>query len=310
VAAKKPAIRYRDARASDMVACADVFLESVADLSRRMGFPVRKRKTEVVAHRLGYLQKTDPRGFQVATQGDRIVAFGSAILREDVHYLSMLWARPSLQGKGVGRRVLNRAFNRPDPPATAVRCVMASLDSRAQSLYYRAGMLPRGMIYGLACDRPTRKTKAPEHPVEMSQVGEPGEVTKEALALAAAVDRKVRGCRRDSDIAFTLGQEGVRFFEVREGGDVVGYVMLSPDGMIGPGGVIDTRFTEGLAWAAIEGQRALGTPRTAMQLVSHNDGAMRTAITAGLRIMFPAVWMAQREFGKFDRYFATAGDIL
>jgi hypothetical protein len=239
-----------------------------------------------------------------------VVAFGSTILREDVHYLAMLWTRPSLQGRGVGQRVMNRAFNRPDPPATAVRCVMASLDSRAQSLYYRAGMIPRGMVYGLARDGPGQRQPPPEHPVELLQVGEPGEVTPPALALAAAIDRKVRGCRRDSDIAFTLGQEGARFFEVLDEGDVVGYTILMPDGMVGPGGVIDPRFTEGLAWSAIEAQRSLGTPRVAMQVVSDNDGAMRVALAAGLKIMFPAVWMTQRPFGKFDRYFTTAGDIF
>lgn len=303
-------VRVRDARASDMVPCANVFLESIADLSARLGFPVRKRKPAQVAKRLDYIRSTDPRGFQVASKGSRVVAFGCTTLREEVHYLAMLWTRPWLQGKGVGGKVMARAFNRPDPPATAVRCVMASLDSRAQSLYYRAGMLPRGMVYGLARDGPGLKRPAPEHPVELNQVGEPGEVTQPALALAAAVDRKVRGCRRDTDIAFTLDQEGARFFEVLDRGDAVGYIILTPDGMIGPGGVIDTRFTEGLAWSAIQAQRALGAPRTAMQVVSDNDGAMRVAMAAGLRITFPAVWMTQRPFGRFDRYFTTAGDIF
>lgn len=307
---RQPPVRYRDASASDMGPCADVFLESLADLGARMGFPVRKRKRAQIADRLGYIRSTDPRGFQVATRGKRVVAFGCTILREDVHYLAMLWTRPSLQGKGVGHRVLNRAFNRPDPPATAVRCVMASLDNRAQSLYYRAGMIPRGMVYGLAREGPPKKRPAPEHPVELNQLGEPGEVTQGALALAAALDRKVRGCRRDTDIAYTLSQEGARFFEVLDHGDAVGYVILTADGMVGPGAVIDPRFTEGLTWAGLAAQRALGARRVAIQVVSDNDGAMRTAMAAGLQITFPAVWMTQRPFGKFDRYFTTAGDIF
>lgn len=293
-----------------MRACASVFHDSLEDLSRRMGTEVHKRDPEVIARRLGYLRSTDPKGFQVAARGKRVVAFASTILREDVHYLSMFWARPSVQGKGVGRTLLNRAFNRPDPPATAVRCVMASLDERAQSLYLKAGMVPRGLVYGMARDGTPPKLAPPELPVELSQIGEPGEVTKSAIALAAAVDRKVRGCRRDTDIAFTLNQEGARFFEARDDGDAVGYVILTPDGMVGPGGVIEPRFTEGLAWAGLQAQRALGPKRTALQVVGDNDGAMRSAFAAGLRITFPAVWMTQREFGRFDRYFATAGDIF
>lgn len=290
--------------------CASVFIEAVEDLARRQGIELRKREPHVIAQRLGYLQGTDPKGFQVATRGGRVVAFASTILREDVHFLSMFWARPPLQGKGVGRTLIARAFNRPDPPATAVRCVYASLDSRAQARYLKMGMLPRGLVYGLARNGPPPKLPPPEVPVELVQVGEPGEVTKAALALAAALDRRVRGCRRDQDIAFTLSQEGSRFFEVQERGDAVGYVVLTKDGMVGPGAVIDPRYTEGLAWAGLQGQRALGAARPSVQVVGQNDGALRQAFAAGLRINFPGVWMSQREFGKFDRYFATAGDIF
>jgi len=302
--------RYRDAKASDMTACASVFVESVADLSRRLGVEFRRRDPAVIARRLGYLRGTDPKGFQVATRGGRAVAFASTILREDVHFLSMFWARPAMQGRGVGRALLARAFNRPDPPATAVRCVFASLDTRAQSLYLKIGMVPRSLIYGLARDGVPPALPPPEVPVELSQVGEPGAVTKSALALAAALDRKNRGCRRDTDIAFTLDQPGARFFEAQEDGDPVGYVILTKDGMVGPGGVIDPRYAEGLAWAGLQAQRDLGAERPALQVVGTNDGALRAAFAAGLRITFHGVWMTQREFGRFDRYFATAGDIF
>ncbi len=293
-----------------MAPCASVFVESVGDLSRRLGYEVRKRDQAVIAGRLGYLRSTDPKGFQVAAKGKRVVAFAATTLREDVHYLSMFWGRPSVQGKGVGRKLLQRAFNRPDPPATAVRCVFATLDHRAQSLYLKTGMVPRSLVYGMVRDGPLPRLAPPEFPVELVQVGEPGTVTKSALALAAAIDRRVRGCRRDVDIAFTLDQPGARFFEAREDDDAVGYIILTPDGLVGPGGVIDARYTEGLAWAGLQGQRSLGAKRPSLQVVGLNDGAMRAAFTAGLHIAFHGVWMTQREFGRFDRYFAIAGDIF
>jgi GNAT superfamily N-acetyltransferase len=300
----------RAARASEMEACAKVFHRSINDLSRRQGGRPRRRKPADLARRLRYLRASDPKGFQVALKDGEVAAFASTILREDVHFLSMFWALPSLQGKGIGQALLARAFNKPDPPATAVRCVCASLDPRAQALYLRMGMVPRSLVYWLMSDGEVRKTPPPDRPLELVQVGEPGRASREALALAAAVDRKVRGCRRDGDIAFSMSSPGARFFEARERGDAVGYVVVERSGLVGPGGVIGQAFTEGLAWAGIEAARAMGCKKTSFEVLGSNEGALRVGYRAGLKHPMPGAWMTQREFGKLDCYFGTNGDLF
>jgi len=142
---------------------------------------------------LSHLQRTDPRGFQVATREGRVVAFASTILRGGTHFLSMFWALPSLQSKGVGRRLLARAFERPGPPASAVRCVFASLDTRAQALYLKFGMRPRGMFYLLK--GAAKRTPRPRRAVELVQIGIVALLALGAAALprftAAAADAPV-----------------------------------------------------------------------------------------------------------------------
>jgi GNAT superfamily N-acetyltransferase len=139
-------VTYRQARRADMISCARVFVRSSRDLARRMGnTPPPTRPADVVPT-LAHLQHTDPRGFHVAVKGERVVAFAATILRGNTHFLSMFWTLPGLQSQGVGRRVLARAFDGPRPPASAVRCVYASLDTRAQVLYLKFGMRPRGMF--------------------------------------------------------------------------------------------------------------------------------------------------------------------
>src|SRR6185503_10469559 len=118
---------------------------SSRDLARRQGSTPPPTRPADTARALAHLQRTDPRGFHVAVKGGRVVAFAVTILRGNTHFLSMFWALPGLQGRGVGRRVLTRAFEGPRPPASAVRCVYASLDARAQVLYLKFGMRPRGM---------------------------------------------------------------------------------------------------------------------------------------------------------------------
>lgn len=289
--------------------CARVFVRAVNDLSRRQGIPAARRKPKVIAARLTHLRRTDPKGFQVALEDGRVVAFASTILRENIRFLSMFWMLPTLQSQGLGHALLSRAFNEVEEPPGTIRCVYASFDSRAQRLYVKFGMAPRSVIYGLSAEK-VSLPKHPQIPVELVQVGGVAEVTPEALAIAAAVDRRVRGCRRDADIAFTLSQPNTRFFEAREDGAPIGYLIVGGDGLVGPGGVINRRYCEGLAWSGIAAARELEVEKIRMQMAGLNIEALETAFRAGLKISFLGAWMTQREFGHLDCYLATAGDIF
>jgi GNAT superfamily N-acetyltransferase len=309
--AKVSGVTFRAARTSDMRPAAGVFVRAVNDLTRRLGERVAPRRPKIIAARLDHLRRSSPGGFHVAVKGGRVVAFASTILREDIHFLAMFWANPALQDKGVGQQLLARAFNTPDEPPGTIRCVYASLDRRAQRLYMKFGMAPRSLVYGLAVPgKDLHLPPPPERPVELVQIGKPGEVSKQALAVAAAVDRRVRGCRRDPDQKFIIKFQHARFFEAREDGAPVGYIVVDKDGGVGPGGVIDPRYNEGLTWSGLAVAHDQRPKRVNMQLIGLNMGGLHTAFGAGLKITFMGAWMTQREFGKLGCYFATYGDIF
>src|SRR5262245_30562623 len=92
-------ITYRQARRGDMLGCARGSVRASRDLARRQGKRPPGQRPADIAKSLAHLQRTDPRGFQVALKGRRVVAFASTILRGDTHFLSMFWALPGLQGK-------------------------------------------------------------------------------------------------------------------------------------------------------------------------------------------------------------------
>ena len=242
-----------------MAACARVSIRSGNDLSRRQGSVPPPLRLRDVVPSLAHLQKTDPKGFQVALRDGRVVAFASTILRGNTHFLSMFWALPALQSKGIGRRLLTRAFEAPRPPASAVRCVFASLDPRAQALYLKFGMYPRGMIY-LLRGTPVRSPR-PERTVELVPLGEAGTTTPQMLAVAARFDRVVRSARRDADIRFVTTLPGARFFLVRARGLTLGYAVVNEKGRVGPACVLDPLYGDGLAWAIKEAARAMGAER-------------------------------------------------
>ena len=301
-------ITYRQARRRDMLACARVFVRSSRDLSRRHGLAPPPIRPAAIAKALAHLQRTDPRGFHVAVRGGRVVAFASTIVRGNTHFLSMFWALPGLQGQGVGRRVLTRAFEGPRPPKSAVRCVYASLDTRAQMLYLKFGMRPRGMFYLLkGAPKPSPR---PRHAVELEQVGKPGKASARMLAIAARFDRRFRATRRDADIRFVMSMAKARFFLVRAGRKVLGYAIVNDTGRVGPAGVADPRYGAGLAWAIKEAAREMGAKDMFVVVPGTNAGAMEAFFAAGLKTEFFGAWMSARPVGSFDGYLLAGGMLL
>ncbi len=301
-------IAVRQARPDDMLGCARVFVRSSTDLGRRQGSVLPPARPRDVVPALAHLQRTDPRGFHVATQGGRVVAFASTILRGNVHFLSMFWTLPTLQNRGVGRRLLTRAFEQPKPPASAVRCVFASLDTRAQALYLKFGMYPRGMFY-MVKGKPKRSPR-PKRAVQLVQVGEVSKVSREMLAIAARFDRVFRASRRDEDIRFVMGSPGARFFRVRAGRSDIGYAIANEKGRIGPAGVVDPRYAAGLMWAIKEAVRGMGAEGTISIVPGVNAGALDVLFGAGLRTEFFGAWMSAKPVGAFEGYVLAGGMLL
>ena len=291
-----------------MLSCARVFLRSARDLSRRQGGSPPPSKPRDVAPALAHLQRTDPKGFHVAVKGGQVVAFAATIVRGNTHFLSMFWTLPGLQSRGVGRRVLTRAFEGPRPPASAVRCVYASLDTRAQMLYLKFGMRPRGMFYLLK--GAPKVSPRPRHAVELQQIGKPGEVSKRVLAIAARFDRRFRGTRRDPDIRYVMSLPGARFFTARAGGRALGYAIVNEKGRVGPAGVVDARYGAGLAWAVTEVARGLGAKDVVVVVPGTNDGALDTFLAAGLKTEFFGAWMSAKPVGSFEGYLLAGGMLL
>lgn len=298
----------RQARPKDMSDCVSVFLRSATDLARRQGnHPPRIRRRDL-QFALAHLQRTDPKGFQVAVRNGKVVAFASTILRGNIHFLSMFWALPSLQSKGIGRRLLARAFDGPRPPASAVRCVYASLDTRAQALYLKFGMQPRGMFY-LVRGAPKRSPR-PKHAVELVPIGKVGKTSRQMLTVAARFDRIFRGARRDADIRFVTSLPGARFFLVRVRRSIKGYAVVGATGRVGPACVVEPRYSAGLAWAVKEAAREMGAENLAIVVPGVNSGALDAFFRAGLKTEFFGAWMSSKPFGAFESYMLAGGMLL
>src|SRR5436309_10123421 len=285
--------RIRPARPSDFAACARLCLASLRDLSRR-------NLLRFSRHAL----TTDPDGFHVAIVRGRIVCYAITILRGKTHFLAQFFGEPGMQSRGIGRQVLARAFDAPRPPRGTIRCVVASLDLRAQALYTKFGMLPRTIMYFVE----GKPTQSADGIVELRQLGPAGVSTKQARDLAARFDRRLREARRDADQRyFVTVAKGSRFYEARAGGKAVGYVVVRGNGAIGPGGVHDSSLSGGLMSAAIAKAHENGMKTVSAWVPGLNGGALMAAFGAGLKVEFLTAWMAAKDIVRLESYLPSGG---
>lgn len=248
---------------------------------------------------------TDPAGFQVGISNGKVVCCAIAVLRGNTHFLAMFFALPRAQSKGIGRKVLTRAFAEPRPSHEAARCLVASPDFKAQALYMKFGMAPRTVVYYVK-GKPVRPSSTSR--LELRQVGPVGESTEKSRRIAATFDIPLREARRDSDHRYFLtAVPGSRFFEAKKGTHRVGYVVIRGNGAIGPAGVSDSSLSGDLFSAAVAKARDLRLKEVSAWVPGLNAGAINAAFDAGLKTEFTTVWMAARPIGNLEAYIPSGG---
>jgi GNAT superfamily N-acetyltransferase len=175
-------------RAEDVPAVHDLSTVTFQDLSRRLGEPVEAPGDPEPAYvRLRHLLATDPGGCWIADGDDGEPAgVALALMREGVWGLSLLVVRPGRQSSGLGRALLDRALAYGDGARGGI--VIASPDPRALRVYARAGFELHPTVTATGAPRDMRP--APEvRPFEDAD-----------HAMAAAVDRAVRGAPHGTDL--------------------------------------------------------------------------------------------------------------
>ena len=308
IAKSAPPVLIRPARRRDLSACARVCLRALRDLSRRQGKPPPRLRPREFLPFLRHALATDPSGFHVAVSRGKVVCYAITILRDKTHFLAQFFALPGAQGRGIGKQVLTRAFELPRPPVDAARCLVASLDLRAQALYLKFGMSPRTIVYHMV----GKPRVAPRvGAIALRQVGPTGRGSTRARAVAARFDRVLREARRDEDHRFWFSSStGTRFFEARRGREIVGYILVRGNGAIGPGGVRHPHLSEALLSAALAKARGLSLEKVLVWIPGLNEGALRAAFAAGLKVDFLTVWMSSRNVGELASYIPSGGALF
>jgi len=310
-------LTFRPARVDDLADCASIWRLAINDYIVRLGQPEMPLEVGPVTRLHAHLQATDPDRFIVAERpGDvpEIVAFGAAIVRERLWYLSMLFVLPGHQGSGLGRELLGHIL--PTDPGM-VRAVAAdSAQPISNALYAKLGMVPRMPLLSLVGlpRRPEAFGELPSGVVPFAfdeiAAGPPDGQGHRLLAEAVdALDRELFGVAKPVDHRFLRTESRRGWLYRGPDGTPVGYGYAGEAGRVGPVAVRD----EALLGPVLGHLTAVVVPRGAFAIWAGGaaDRAVVSALAAGFRLeSFPVLLCWDEPFADFARYLPGSPGLL
>lgn len=329
-----PRLAFRPARTDELAACADVWRLSIDDYVGRLNQPPLPIENASLVRLYAHLRTTDPERFVVATvpatdaaagidapTGERVVAFASAVVRERLWYLSMLFVLPELQSTGVGRALLREVA---PPPGIDVARATATDTAQpiSNALYASLGIVPRAPLLNLVGlpERAEAFGLLPDgvHAVPFGDdSGTRRDDSQPAGSGAAAgpvdeldaLDRAVLGVAHPADHAFVRA-EGRRGWAYRgPAGELLGYGYAGEVGRVGPVAVRDADLVAPILGHLMTAVRPRGA--FAVWLPGNADRALTAALRSGLRLEpFPVLLCWDRPFVDLARYLPTSPGLL
>jgi GNAT superfamily N-acetyltransferase len=215
---------------ADISSCRSLFDVAYGDLHRRYGLPVEDSPDpDWLRPILCHFLETDPDRSLIARRGAEPVAFATAFRRDAYWFLSFLFVLPTLQGQGIGRRLLERLVAQDDDAARAT--VVESFQPASTGLYASVGMTPRSIKYWISgfskidglprlADGITRSDSTAQDAEDVDEL-----------------DRTILGFARPSDHAWWRAA-GQPCFVFRRGERLVAYAYVD-EGSIGPALAVD-----------------------------------------------------------------------
>lgn len=287
-------LRYRRATPQDTRACHDLMWSSVVELGARLGSPLDGTADDWWSsgeslHRL--LAKLAAEWWVAEeTDSGRLVGFARALERDGLFELTEFFVLPDVQGKGVGRRLLELAF-----PAGRglVRSIVATSDVRAQARYYAAGTVARFPVYTLAGSPATAEPAGDLQPVRIDN--------PRTIEDQRAIEQHVLGHRRAEE-EMRLLLELRRGHLYKRDGQAVGFSFVGRDG-VGPAAARDPSDLPAILLHVENQAHAMGLERIEIQAPAPNEVAIRHLMRRGYRFdPWINILMSDRPFGQFDRF--------
>jgi GNAT superfamily N-acetyltransferase len=315
-------VTYRLAREDDLSAMRLVQSKALYDLvvtrsgRESSAVPITDEPSTEMRH----LLRTDPKLAWLAIEGGRPIGFSVGFVRDELWFLANLFVLPEAHSKGVGGELLKRCLAGGIERGTRIRAVASSHDLGAQTLYIRAGMVPRFPLYGIeGAARGLCELASPRAP--MKETIKPAALSKAWIRRLGDLDEVIWGRRRDGEHRFWLGECKFSCLTIADtSGALLAYayyaraVSRAPWDReayrIGPVAARSARQQVMLLRAIGDAMKDHAGATVEFRVPGINMTVLSALLGAGFKIDHIGHFMASRSFGRFDRYLPSGGTLL
>jgi GNAT superfamily N-acetyltransferase len=287
-------VEYRPVREAEMAEAVDLFQTTLTDLSTRWNLNWSRPPREYIEKIYDYIRRTGI--FMVAEVDGRIGSICHAIVRDHLWFLSGFWTLPGLQGRRIGRPLLELVWGEGARAGANTFFTWSSLELQAMATYMKAGMLPGYQAMTFAGE--PRGLSEPGSVYETRPL-EPGE--------ASAIDEQVRETRREVDHTFWISEMGSAAKLLVRSGQTIGYYYCNK-GAIGPAAWLEDADGEALLAAACR-EASQQSEQIRLIVPGLNHTAIRFALRANLKLSGYGHLLTTRPFGRMENYL-TSGPSL
>jgi len=221
---------YRRFESDDTTPVYRLFRESIYSYLRNIGLVGTDEKPDIEGSWkrqqpiFDHLTETATQDWIAATPRG-VVGWARSVQRDDHVQLTHFFVDPDVQGSGVGRGLLERAF----PIGWGQsRSVLATLNPLALGLYLKFGVSFRGLSLEFL-GRPNPSTRTSDLTAVLAD--------EDDLDQVVQLDRTVFGFDRTIDLTFLAKDRPLYLY--RRGTATVGYAFTTNGDYSGPGGVLD-----------------------------------------------------------------------
>jgi GNAT superfamily N-acetyltransferase len=323
---------FRQATTDDLPTCAAIWRASLNDYMLKLNLAEIPDDLAAIIRLYGHLVSTDPERFVLAERLDasgsrQTVGFVSAVVREQLWFLSMLFILPEAQGSGLGRSLLGRVMPKMSGEGagagpTALTTCTDSVQPISNALYASLGMVPRMPLFRIV-GLPDPRAALPPLPAGIRAIrfdevdatsgnSEPGGDGLSRAALddeLTALDRQTSGFEHLADHRFIRAEGRIGFLYLGADGGPVGYGYASEAGRVGPVAVRDPA----LLGPVLSHLVTTVVPRGAfgIWLPGAADDVLPQLLQAGFRIDgFPCLICWERPIADFSRYIPISPGLL
>jgi GNAT superfamily N-acetyltransferase len=273
----------------------ELFLTTVEDMYKRHNINSPMPPRLMIEKFYEHIYRTGI--FQVAEVEGRIGAICHAIVRDSQWFLSGFWALPSLQGRKIGRTLLERVWQRGARAGAEIFFTWSSVDIQALAAYMKMGMLPGYQILTFAGEYQNQSD------VPSGYESQPLEISN-----AMEIDEQVRGTRREIDHRFSLEEFKAEGRQVMRDGRAIGYYYFTGS-QIGSAAWLDAKDAEGvLVYACRDASSQAAQIRFVALGVNH--AAIRFALRVGLRLAAYSHLLTTAPFGQMEKYLPSGPSLF